>query len=91
MVLDLLVARVTTYLHVSRVTAYLHVSRVTTYLRVSRVTAYLLVARVTASLLLEGMSDCCLTHNRHFSDISWREQVTFNEIMTSQPMFTLTL
>ena len=27
------------------------------------------------------MSDCCLTLNEQFSAISWREQVTFDEIV----------
>jgi hypothetical protein len=39
----------------------------------------------------EWVSDCCLTQNLNASGISWWEQVTFNEMMTSQPVFTLTV
>ena len=30
---------------------------------------------------LEWVSDCCLTPNEYFSAISWREQVTCDEMM----------
>jgi len=33
------------------------------------------------------MSDCCLTPTQQFSAISWREQVTFNEIMMRSALF----
>ena len=32
-------------------------------------------SRPRQPLLLKGMRDCCLTQNRNFSDIAWREQV----------------
>ena len=37
----------------------------------------------------ESVSDGCLTPNEQFSAISWREQVTFNEMMMMSVLYQI--